>query len=132
MDDELNFEDVLAAWTILDAQRRSGRGGLGGLDVLNAMARGGEPEKRATEREVVMDPMQRMGQFRNQPYAPHATGVPYIFTGGSPFPQTAGQQRAENVLAGGMFTGNLIDTMNSVVPAIVDAWRKRKGTRGGM
>ena len=108
---------------------------LAGIDpkfikLLQALIEGGAPERRATEREVNIDTADRMGQFRNQEHAPRASGVPYIFTGGSPFPQTKGQQQGEQALAVGAFANNTMDQLNSVVPAIVDAWRKRKGQGG--
>ena len=101
------------------------------LKLLQALLQGGAPERRATEREVNIDTMGAMDQFRNESYAPRASGVPYIFTGGSPFPQTKGQQQGEKALAVGAFANNTLDQLNSVVPAIVDAWRKRKSQGGG-
>ena len=81
---------------------------------------------RATERSTDVDPAALVDQFRNQEFQPKATGVPYIFTGGSPFPQSEGQQRAEKVGAAGALASNSLDSLNSVIPAIIDAWRKRK------
>ena len=99
-----------------------------------------DEERGAMDMESRIDPIDRMGQFRNQPYAPHASGVPYIFTGGSPFPQTQGQQRAEKVLGGGMLANNILSTggvqnlgaalRDNVLPALWDAWKNRKKAGG--
>ena len=120
--DKKSYSDIAAALAGMDPGELSA--------LLSMFAEGGEQEVGPYERREVMDPMMRMGQFRNQGYRPGGTGKVH-FMGGSPFPQSAGQQRAEKVLAGGMFAGNILDSLNSVVPAIVDAWRKRKGQGGG-
>jgi len=99
-----------------------------------------DEERGAMESEVVIDPLERMDQFRNQDYAPRATGVKHIFLGGNPHPASPGQQRGENVFAAGSALANILGTggvqnfgaslRDTVLPAIVDAWKRRKGQGG--
>lgn len=121
-EDEPNYSDVLTA---LFAGSKFGE--RDPAETLRSLLEllGDEPTE-ATEMSSVIDPMQRMGQFRNQEFGPRATGVPYIFTGGPLAPQTSGQQTAEKIMATGAFTNNLLSSLNAVLPAVVDAWNQRK------
>ena len=98
--------------------------------ILRNMLMQGDVDRRAMERETHQDPFELMDEFRNEGYRPGGTGKVH-FMGGSPFPQSPGQERGEKVAAIGAFSGNMLDSLNSVVPAIVDAWRNRKKPQGG-
>jgi hypothetical protein len=93
--------------------------------LLEAMYEG---EKRKLGEMVThQDPMDAVERFRNEGFPSRATGVPYIFTGGSPFPQSPGQQQGEKIVATGALATNVLDAVGGVLPALIDAWRKKKG-----
>lgn len=94
------------------------------LKTFIALLENQEAEKQPGELSTFTDPVKLAEKFRNEEYGPYATGVPYIFTGGSPFPQTYGQQMGEKVAT----TGALINNVLPVVASVLDAWRKRKNT----
>jgi len=108
--------------------------------LLRNMLMQGDEERGAMEMEQAIDPLNRMDQFRNEAYRPGGTGKVH-FMGGSPFPQSSGQERGENVFAIGSALGNVLGTggvqnlgaslRDNAWPAIVDAWRNRKKPQGG-
>ena len=108
----------------------SGRNSMGsGSDlsgIIQALSMMNDPKRKATERNTDINIPELMDQFRNEAYAPRGSGVPYIFTGGSPFPQSPGQQRAEKVGAGLGMSTNMIDAIGS----ILGAWQDRKKRQG--
>ena len=121
-------QDVLSA--LLANSRLGSPQGSSLQDMMSKYLAQGDLPTQATEQDSFINPGMGIGQFRNQEYQPRASGVPYIFTGGSPFPQSPGQQRAEKVYAGGALGSNMLGSLNNVLPALIDAWRKRKGQGG--
>jgi hypothetical protein len=90
-----------------------------------------EGERQAGELSAQLDPFQMVEQFREQEHRPFATGVPYIFTGGSVFPQTPGQMDAERIAATGGLVSNTMDAAGSILPAILDILEARKKSKQG-
>ena len=105
-----------------------------GLDlsaIIEAIAAMGEPKKKATERDTNINIPELMEGFRNKEYRPGGTGNVH-FMGGSPFPQSPGQQRAEKVGATLGATSNILNSGKGIVEsgvlgAIWDAIQKRRG-----
>ena len=88
-------------------------------------------ERQAGELKTQLDPFQMVEQFREKEFGPGATGVPYIFTGGSVFPQTQGQMDAERIAATGALASNTMDAAGSILPAILDILEARKKSKQG-
>ena len=115
------------------AGSRFGQGDEGGdyEDYLAALMALLEERSGAREVSSFTDPTELMKRFRNEGYQPRATGVPYIFTGGSPFPMSEGQVRGGDIAATGAFAGNMLDSIGNVLPAILDALNRRKNPKQG-
>jgi len=99
-------------------------------DYLAALMALLEERSGADEVSAFTDPTELMQRFRNEGYQPRATGVPYIFTGGAPFPQSEGQRQGENIATTGALAGNVLTSIGDVLPAILDAWNKGKKKKG--
>ena len=116
------LEDIL---TLLLGSRMGGGSDLSA--IIEALGKMGDPRKRAPERNVNTDMTDEFfDQWNETEYGPKASGVPYIFTGGSVFPQTEGQKSAQNMAGTLGLGGNMVDTLGS----ILSAWQDRK-KRGG-
>ncbi len=129
-DDRTRENDILGA-LMLGAQGGNNTG-IDWAQIIEAIHAMGEPKKKLSERSLNVDMTPEgdfLDQFRNEGYPPRSSNVPYIFTGGSPFPQTEGQQRAEKVAAIGGASANMLDAMNPTIAAIVDTIRRRRGGR---
>ena len=96
------------------------------LAAFMALLEDSEMGRRPGEIATHQDPMDMVERFRNEGSPPRGTGVPYIWTGGSPYPQSEGQMKAEKIAATGALGTNVLDSIGSVLPAILDAWNKRK------
>ena len=117
------IQDIL---TLLLSNRLGGGNDLGA--VIEALGKMGDPKKKATERDTDIDMTNEFfDQWRETEHRPMASGVPYIFTGGSVFPQTQGQQRAEKMAGAMGFGSNMLDVGNNTLEALLDAWKRRKG-----
>lgn len=107
-------------------------GGLTLNDILSAAA---EEPRSPQEMNTQIDIPGLLGNFTNREYGPRSSGVPYIFTGGSPFPRTEGQVRAGQLAARMALLNNVLDSMGSItkstVPKIVEMIKKKKGQSNG-
>ena len=124
-----NYSGVMPA--LLAGSRFGSREDEDILAAYMALLEGSDMERQPGEIATHQDPMDIVERFRNESYQPRATGVPYIFTGGSPFPQSPGQMQGEKIAATGALTTNVLDSIAGVLPAILDAWNKGKKKKQG-
>jgi len=134
------LDELLAAYSLL---QNGGLEGLGESVLSPTKGKGMSLEDILKVAQEPKGPQETTSQFNipgllsnftNQEYGPHATGVPYIFTGGSPFPRTKGQIQGGQLAARMALLNNILDSMGAItkstVPQIIDMIKKKKKGQG--
>jgi len=140
-------ESFIGSPTLDEVRRRTKAQGVGegvsregglsafGREILQRKAYedllfGVEEPRQAGEMETYIDPVEAVNQFKNEEYGPKATGVPYIFTGGSPFPESDDQAKAQRLAAMNALFSNMQNSMAGNRNALMSRMR-RGGQMGG-